>query len=54
MLYGRKEVNSEDRRNVSDKKLTMMCRKYRRKKKMYELTEKVEINVVIIAMWLIL
>lgn len=64
MLYGWKEVNSENRRKkcaVStrlecprQKIVIIICQKHGRKKKMYKFTEEVEIDVAIIAMWLIL
>lgn len=64
MLYGWKEVNSENRRKKCASSTRLDCPrqknsyydvpKAREEKKMYKFTEKVEINVAIIAMWLIL
>lgn len=53
MLYGWNEVNSEDRRNVSEKKCYDL-QKLHKEEKIYKFTEKIETNAAIIAMWLIL
>lgn len=55
MRIGGKNVHLVRDWTVPDKKIViMMCQKHGRKKKMYKFTEKVEINVAVIAMWLIL